>query len=504
MSPIRSFASFAALAAVPVLAIYGCGSDATTVTPTAPIAEAGSIPTATTDGAVAACRGNQVECAGSCADLKTDRSNCGACGKACAAGQVCSGGTCALSCQDSLKDCDGTCRDVTTDVKNCGACGKACVAGQLCSAGACVQTCSFLQKACPPGPSAYYCANTVSDPQNCGECGTVCPEGNKCVAGKCELACGGNQLKCGAGADGGVSDGGDAGATYCVDGQNDENNCGACGNVCASTKRCSGGLCCDDGKRGCNGACINVATDPQNCGGCGVVCPNNKPSCTAGTCTATYPSCKALKAALPAAPSGIYSIDPDGDGGAAPYNVYCENTVDGGGWTVMAYLRASAHWNWTIFSDQGNLGDINAGFAQGATLQAKNPQVTEKLVVYLNIIENNVSLGRQWMASARVNGASIAFSTVNQSTGWNYRDSFGYTGAAISDACSHGCSSYRGWGMFSTISDTPKWSGTQGGDNGCRDGNNICWMARSLGCNVGSSRCAYLTGANEGVIYAVR
>jgi hypothetical protein len=48
------------------------------------------------------------------------------------------------------------------------------------------------------------------------------------------------------------------------------------------------------------------------------------------------------------------------------------------------------------------------------------------------------------------------------------------------------------------------WCGTQGGNNGCRDGNNICWKPRSDGCNVGDRRCAYLTGPDEGVIYAAR
>ena len=60
--------------------------------------------------------------------------------------------------------------------------------------------------------------------------------------------------------------------------------------------------------------------------------------------------------------------------------------------------------------------------------------------------------------------------------------------------------------MFEHGASNLGWNGTQGGPYGCRDGNNICWMARGLshGCNVGDRRCAYLTGEGEGVIYAYR
>eukprot|EP00050_Salpingoeca_kvevrii_P021202 m.107835 g.107835 ORF g.107835 m.107835 type:complete len:528 (-) comp9231_c0_seq2:213-1796(-) len=39
------------------------------------------------------------------------------------------------------------------------------------------------------------------------------------------------------------------------------------------------------------------------------------------------------------APSGIYKVDPDGSGGREPFEVYCENSADGGGWTKVLQIK---------------------------------------------------------------------------------------------------------------------------------------------------------------------
>src|SRR5262249_55523255 len=46
-------------------------------------------------------------------------------------------------------------------------------------------------------------------------------------------------------------------------------------------------------------------------------------------------SCKEIHAATATEPSGMYTIDPDGDGDNPPLTVVCDMTTSGGGWTLV-------------------------------------------------------------------------------------------------------------------------------------------------------------------------
>jgi len=57
--------------------------------------------------------------------------------------------------------------------------------------------------------------------------------------------------------------------------------------------------------------------------------------CIGGTCS-NATSCLTIFQQNPATPDGIYTIDSDGGGGNPPYDVFCDMSNDGGGWTLVA------------------------------------------------------------------------------------------------------------------------------------------------------------------------
>jgi len=58
-------------------------------------------------------------------------------GVCCPAGSLCGSGADATCCPTGRSCCDGTCADITSDTSNCGACGHMCAAGTICRDGQC-------------------------------------------------------------------------------------------------------------------------------------------------------------------------------------------------------------------------------------------------------------------------------------------------------------------------------------------------------------------------------
>src|SRR5574337_767341 len=70
-------------------------------------------------------------------------------------------GTDAPSCPDGQTSCGTMCVDTTSDPANCGACGNACSASQVCNAGVC-------DCAAPTTLCGTECVILNDDPNNCG------------------------------------------------------------------------------------------------------------------------------------------------------------------------------------------------------------------------------------------------------------------------------------------------------------------------------------------------
>jgi hypothetical protein len=103
------------------------------------------------------CQQGLLDCNGKCVDPQVSNLYCGAtgdcqggnAGQTCAAGEVCSAGSCALSCQQGLLNCNGICVDPQSDLSFCGAtgdcqggnAGQTCAAGEVCSGGSCALSC---------------------------------------------------------------------------------------------------------------------------------------------------------------------------------------------------------------------------------------------------------------------------------------------------------------------------------------------------------------------------
>lgn len=240
-----------------------------------------------------------------CVDTRRDRENCGECGNSCDAGYVCNAGTCSLSCPDGLVKCGDTCVDPTTSREYCGAtagcgedgqgsAGESCDPGEVCSAGTCALSCQAGLVECSgtcidPERNREHCGATEGCGQDGGTAGVACNPGEICIAGECVVSCPGSLIVC---------------DDTCVNPNTDRNYCGAtegcgdgagdAGEVCADGEICVGGTCvlsCPSSLVACGGTCVDPESNPDYCGAsgncqgpnAGAACAADQ-ACVAGVC----------------------------------------------------------------------------------------------------------------------------------------------------------------------------------------------------------------------------
>ncbi len=284
-------------------------------------------------------------------DLNLSATNCGACGNACAFNGgtgVCRMGMCALATCDTGRDnCDGVAAngcevDVRSNLSNCGACGRPCVGRPnsvaYCASAACGFTCESGFDNCDRVESNGCEVNLRTSNLHCGGCGLACAPANgsgACNSGTCEVT------NCNAGfgnCDGNPTNGCETDTTSSM------SHCGACGRTCApanGTGVCRSGSCqltaCTGTFGNCDGSAANgcetdLVSDNNNCGACGLRCAAGT-TCLVGRCseptfagyTVTTPPPEVTWIDACAAPGGINVLVGEDDGfidGALPFPVW--------------------------------------------------------------------------------------------------------------------------------------------------------------------------------------
>jgi cysteine-rich repeat protein len=165
-------------------------------------------------------------------------------------------------------------------------------------------------------------SSTGDPPPMCGDGkvdpGEGCDDGDLDATDECTAAC--QPAACG---DGIVH----AGVEGCDDGNADDAD--GCTSLCQPPSCRDGLKTGDESDVDCGGSCPDcpagaACDDHGDCAG----------ACAQGVCVEIV-SCLELKGIDPAAPSGTYALDPDKGGPGPAFPVYCEMSVEGGGWTLV-------------------------------------------------------------------------------------------------------------------------------------------------------------------------
>jgi hypothetical protein len=177
-----------------------------------------------------------------------------------------SGGSGTTPAPTEAPDCSGAVCDTTTFMIDPVTCECVCYDNGV----ACGNVCC---------PSGFVCND-----ESTGSCS--CPPGSEQCNATCVTCAPGQILDMGSCAcvDDPCPQGGELCGANCVDTVNDRNNCGACGNVCATGVPCIAGNCiCPPGYSVCASGCEDLTSDASNCGACGNVCTTGT-SCQNGNC----------------------------------------------------------------------------------------------------------------------------------------------------------------------------------------------------------------------------
>ncbi len=179
------------------------------------------------------------------------------------------------------------------------------------------------------------------------------------------------------------------------------------GTECAlATGQCDLADTCDGA-----GSCVpsSAAANGTSCD----TCAAGPCECIEATCSGLLTSCNEIKAAFPMAPDGAYTIDDDGVGGVDPFDVYCNMTIDGGGWTLVDNDALTAE----TFSSREAGANADFTLTRGSILPAYTWSDTPRVLCISERFTDGAA--ENWITLEPTNAEAMTYPTSATGTGFS-------------------------------------------------------------------------------------
>lgn len=133
---------------------------------------------------------------------------------------------------------------------------------------------------------------------------------------------------------------------------------------------------------------------------------------------------------------GVYKIDPDGTGGNAPFDVYCDQTTDGGGWTYISYLYdtsisptlSSTHIGVNYYLDISLIKQIMNISSCILFREDISNTLAKTTPNTFSIVKSNITQGKGWFSNTHVNNNLSGWLTSINNKNIPYAQQINYDG----------------------------------------------------------------------------